>query len=234
MRYELKIVFPVFEKDNILKKMFSNSSMIREIYHERQINNIYFDSLGYSDYLANLHGAALRKKYRIRWYGELHQDILAPTLELKYKQGLVGGKKYVKLPSFSFNSEFSYYDYFSMLRENFAEYSDEQQFMLGELLSRNPVLVNTYKRRYFLTADEKYRLTLDEDMQFYNFNSAKETSCHTFSYTDPNILSEIKFEPENLDGAAKLVNELGYRIYKNSKYVNGINCVLYNSQLIAL
>lgn len=234
MRYELKIVFPSLEKDNILKKMFSNSLMIREIYNERQINNIYFDSLGYSDYLDNLHGSAQRKKYRIRWYGELHQDILAPILELKHKQGLVGGKKYVKLPNFSFNPEFSYYEYFSLLRENFVEYSAEQQFMISELLSRNPVLVNTYKRRYFLTADEKYRLTLDEDMKFYNFNSAKEANYHTFYYADPNILSEIKFEPENLDGAVKLVNELGYRIYKNSKYVNGINCVLYNSQLVAL
>lgn len=233
MRYELKILFPVFEKDTILRNLFSNSLMIREIYHERQINNIYFDSLGYSDYLANLHGDALRKKYRIRWYGELHQKALEPTLELKYKQGLVGGKKFVKLPDFSFNSDFSHCDYFALLRKTFSEYSDEQQHMLGELLSRNPVLVNTYKRRYFLTANEKYRLTIDIDMNYSHFDNAKILTPQRFGCAEPNVVLEIKFESENVDGATKLINELGYRIYKNSKYVNGINNVLYGMQPVA-
>lgn len=227
MRYELKILLSSQDKEKVLKKIFSHPNMIREIYHERQINNIYFDTTGYSDYLASANGADMRKKYRIRWYGEQNQKEISSLLELKYKKGMVGSKKFVSMPTFSLENSFSYVDLFHKIRENFHSYSPEEQFLLGELLGRSPVLLNTYTRRYFVTDDEKFRLTLDENMCFYSlyFNQP-----YLFVGRDKNLLIEIKFDAENVKDARKLVNSLGLRVGKNSKYVNGVNFVLHGAQ----
>lgn len=227
MRYELKILFSPLEKEGMLKRIFSHPSLIREIYEERQINNIYFDTGGYSDYLASVNGSDIRKKYRIRWYGALNQEKTAALLELKYKKGMVGGKKIVTIPSFSTTHSFDSITYFQELRQKFPHFSPEEQFMVGELLGRTPTVLNTYTRRYFVTADETFRFTLDENMHFY---SLLLDQVPTEVGVDKNLLIEVKFEEENVREARDLIHSLGLRVGKNSKYVNGVNLVLYGSE----
>ncbi len=229
MRYEFKIPLPEDDYHTVIRKLFSSNYLIREIYQERQINNIYFDTLGYTDYLSNTHGDSERKKYRIRWYGKLNDKITSPTLEQKYKKGMLGGKKSISLPEFIFDSSFSFQNYSSYLKERLLSSSDEYDWMVGELLQRNPVLVNQYRRRYYLTANGKYRITLDHDIMYYHYQSALYNKNNTFGTRDPRMIIEIKFDAKDLRGAEQLINDLGYRVYKNSKYVNGINAILYHS-----
>lgn len=232
MRYELKFLFSCEEYEAVLKRMHDNAYGIREIYCERQINNIYLDTLGYSDYLANFHGDDQRLKYRIRWYGQLHGKIEKPVLELKYKQEALGGKRMAEVPEFNFDEHFSWQNYARILRTEMLDLSPEGIAMYSEVLGRIPALVNTYTRRYFMTANTKYRLTVDQNMNFYTLQSAVSSKSDLFATHDPHILLEVKFEEADLDGAKGLINSLGYRVYKNSKYSNGIQSALYGAQLV--
>ncbi|MFI3250374.1 MAG: polyphosphate polymerase domain-containing protein [Eubacteriales bacterium] len=220
MRYELKILFPKEEKEQMLAKL--SSLFISEIYHERQVNNIYFDTVGLSDYSASINGADTRKKYRIRWYGKLAQKEVNSLLELKYKKGMIGDKKFVSLPTFSMASAFDYTKIFQEIRHHFNTYTPEEQFLLGELLGRTPAVINTYQRRYFSTKDEKFRITLDESMDFY---ATMFQSPPVYCGSHEQLLLEIKFDQNHPKEAGDLVNSLGLRVGKNSKYVNAINCV---------
>lgn len=226
MRYELKIVLPPHSKQELLTRMRCSKFFIKEIYRKRQVNNIYFDTTNYTDYQASVNGNDLRRKYRIRWYGDLTREFINPHLECKYKRGLSGGKDICELLPINLGEEFDILEYNAMLKRRFHTLDDKQQFMIGEMLSRNPVLINTYDREYFITADEKYRLTVDENMLFYSYNTINLSKTPIISASDTNIILEIKFDVNDVDGARELINELGYRLGKNSKYVNGINSIL--------
>lgn len=228
MRYELKIVLPKHFKQELLTKLRCSKYFINEIYEKRQVNNIYFDTVNYTDYLASVNGNDTRKKYRIRWYGELVEDRIIPQLECKYKQGMAGGKNLCELLPFHIDEEFDYVEYYGLLKRRFHTLNETQQYMIGELLSRVPVLINTYERQYFMTLDGKYRLTIDENMLFYNYNKLNFSHNPIVSLEEQNILLEVKFDVSDVVGAKKLINELGYRLGKNSKYVNGINSILGN------
>lgn len=226
MRYELKIVLPQYLKQDLLTRLRCSKYFIKEIYHDRQINNIYFDTTNYTDYLASVNGSDERKKYRIRWYGDFKKDYITPHLECKYKKGLAGGKNMCEILPINLDDEFNHLEYYALLKRRYHTLDSNQQYMIGELLSRNPVLINTYHRQYFITADEKYRLTVDDNMLFYDYNSINFSKTPIISTADTNIILEIKFDVNDIDGAKKLVNDIGYRLGKNSKYVNGIKGIL--------
>ena len=63
-----------------------NTAMFSEIFSERLVNNIYFDSENLKNYYANIYGDMERKKIRIRWYGSLFDYVDKPVLELKIKK----------------------------------------------------------------------------------------------------------------------------------------------------
>ena len=83
--------------ENIVMK---HSAFFSEIFHERYINNIYFDFLNFNNFKDNIDGNMYRTKYRIRWYGDMLTKIETPVLELKIKKGLVGTKESYKLNQF--------------------------------------------------------------------------------------------------------------------------------------
>lgn len=227
MRYELKIIFSQGEQWKIEQRLLSSPYFIKEIFHPRQVNNIYFDTVNYSDYISAVQGAEFRKKYRVRWYGDLWEKVSEPQLELKYKRGWEGGKEAFSLPDFTLQ-DLDIGEYFQNLREKLADYKPEEQAMLGELFGRNPVLLNSYQRKYFQTADEKFRFTLDEAMVFYDVHSCIQGHCDFPVSCDPKILLEVKFDSDLVEEGSLLLNQLGFRLSKNSKYVNGIDSVVYH------
>ena len=80
----------------------SNSAFFKEVFHERQINNIYLDTDEYKFYFDNVDGVADRQKARIRWYGNTLGELEKPKLEIKLKKGLVGDKWTFTLDPFVF------------------------------------------------------------------------------------------------------------------------------------
>lgn len=216
-RYERKFIVPdhhsVKELEHQLK---SNSRLFSEIFHQRQVNNIYFDSRDYSNYHDNVIGLANRKKFRIRWYGDAFGRIENPKLEVKIKKGLIGDKWTFDMKSFTLNNEFSAEYIQGVFNDSNLPLSIHE-----ELKMSIPTLLNTYQRKYFLSFDQRFRITLDFDLRYHNME-VRRNNFNKIPLKDPNKIIEMKYQREDDDDAKKITSQFSFRLHKNSKYVNGI------------
>jgi len=219
-RYERKFTVPnEFSLKTIEQFIKRNKALFREVFHLRQVNNIYFDSVAYNDYLDNVLGVSDRKKTRIRWYGDTFGEIKKPVLEIKIKKGLVGDKWSYKLKPFVLDNDFD-----DNTIQNIFKASELPLPILESVKMVSPTLLNSYLRKYFLSADNKFRVTLDYkllyhkiDKRFNNFNFAPAT--------DANKIIELKYGLMDDKQANAISTQFPFRLNKNSKYVNGVNTI---------
>src|SRR5436190_13685235 len=106
-RYERKFLVPADCGISSDLGIRHNPALFTGIYHPRTVNNIYLDSSALRHYFANLQGAQIRTKVRIRWYDELHGHVALPVLEFKTKQGLLGQKTSFPLKPFHLDGAFT-------------------------------------------------------------------------------------------------------------------------------
>src|SRR3989338_2665467 len=107
LRHERKFLISDYSAADIEQIVKFNPACFTEIYHQRTVNNIYFDSLAFDSYYDNIEGNTNRTKARIRWYGNLFGEIENAILEFKIKKGLLGRKEYYSLNPFILNANFS-------------------------------------------------------------------------------------------------------------------------------
>ena len=62
--------------------MLNSNLSFEHSYDKRQINSIYFDNNSFGSVTESLEGTSIRKKTRIRWYGNQLKETPA-TLEIK-------------------------------------------------------------------------------------------------------------------------------------------------------
>jgi len=215
-RYERKFIIPnssLIEAKNFLKL---HPAIFSEIYHTRSVNNIYLDTIEFKNYFDNINGISSRKKYRIRWYGDLFNKILKPYLEIKIKHGALGRKKIYPLDSFIFDNKFN----INALKSVFNN-SELPEDLLAQLAILKPVLVNRYLRKYYQSKDKKYRITLDSELKYYRFN-LHHNNFFIYSKDLEKIVLEMKYSIVDEPYAQDLSSYIPFRVDKNSKYVNGI------------
>ena len=202
------------EIENIIK---SHPAIFHEIYSKRNVNNIYFDNTDLTSYKDNIEGERDRKKVRIRWYGNLFGVCKNPVLEVKYKTGLIGWKERHSLNDFNLSVDeyFNYkniYDYL-IKSKKFDLFKLDLKFLF-------PTLLNCYQRTYYLSFDKKFRITLDNKMEFYSINPIVN---HFKLFSDEEkVVVELKYNRINSGGANYITKYFPFRITKNSKYVLGI------------
>lgn len=219
-RYERKFTVPNSLRYSTIEQFIKrNTALFREVFHLRQVNNIYFDTASYNDYFDNVLGVSDRRKIRIRWYGETFGNIEKPVLELKIKKGIVGDKWSFKLEPFILDNDFTNETIQFVFKK-----SNLPLPILESVKMVTPTLLNSYSRRYYLSANNKFRITIDFkllyhkiDKRFNNFNFAPES--------DKNKIIELKYGLEDDDVAKSISTEFPFRLTKNSKYVNGVNTI---------
>jgi hypothetical protein len=160
-------------------------------------------------------GKGSRKKARIRWYGDLFGNIEKPVLEFKVREGYLGNKLSFGLKPFTLNENFRYRD----LKKVFLD-SDLPEWAYEVLQHLSPALLNRYGRKYFLSFDGKFRLTIDNDLSYHAIEPAHNTFLR--SYRGDDFIVEVKYDFENDDKAPFISNNLPFRLTKSSKYVNGM------------
>lgn len=203
-----------FEIENILRL---HPALFFQIFKERRVNNIYLDSHELNNYLDNLNGNSPRLKIRIRWYGKTFGAI-NPKLELKIKNNEFGWKLIFPLKQFNLDKNFS--DKI-LYRELFSK--SELPKLLSEMLKLySPVVLNSYKRKYFISADKKYRFTLDKDMTYYKLMFGYNSFKHKFIDRENKIL-ELKYKQEDYEIVHRITQHLPFRLSNSSKYVGGID-----------
>ena len=216
-RYERKFIISELSKYEIEAIVKLHPAIFSEIYHERSVNNIYFDTHDMTNYFKNVDGLSQRAKYRVRWYGDLFGEIRKPVLEVKLKDGQLGAKLHYPLDSMVIDSEMSNARIKEIILS--ADLPDE---LMWDLKSVNYTLMNRYIRKYYLSQDKKFRITIDSDMRYIQLSHFYNTYLNQIVDYQHNIL-ELKYEKEHDSLAREVTNDFRFRMTKSSKYVTGID-----------
>lgn len=216
-RKERKYAITEVNYDVVENFVRSHPALFSKPYPPRQVNNIYFDTPKHRNYSANVVGAKSRRKFRIRWYGEQYGRIEKPVLEIKIKEGLAGSKRYFRLAPFDLEPGFSQDDFKKMVME--SDIPDDAKEAMRHFV---PTLLNGYKRKYFLSSDRKFRLTLDNNLMYTRIARYQNYFMRRVIDRDTTVM-EIKYDIQYDEEVSRISNYFPFRMTKNSKYVNGID-----------
>ncbi len=217
-RYERKYFITSLSKYEVECVVKMHPAAFSEIFHQRFVNNLYFDTVCFGNFRDNVEGATDRLKVRVRWYGELFGDIQNPTLELKIKKGLLGKKVSMKINPFTLKAD-------SDLSGVLGSVSETQDTLKIDYKSLKPALINRYSRRYYRSSDRCYRITIDGDQSFYEVNGKDNFFLNRIVDRDSVIL-ELKYQQDHDSGAGYISTAFPFRLTKSSKYVRGIQQIM--------
>ncbi len=215
-RYERKFVAATLSRPEVETAIRFHPAIFREVYPPRFINNIYFDSLGFSHYHDNKDGVRDRVKARIRWYGDLFRTVQQPRLELKIKLGAVMRKEVYPLGPLTVDHDLRY-DHVAAAFRN----ADIPEMLRTDLLCLRMTLLNRYCRKYYLSACRAYRITVDWDLSYYRIVHSGNLFVH--KQTDhTSVIVELKYPIDRDAGSSKIAAHLPFRVDRFSKYATGI------------
>jgi len=221
-RYERKFLINGLSKEQVEAIVKLNVGMFKEIYYERKVNNIYLDSINKESFNDNVIGINKRKKVRIRWYDDFKGIIKNPILEFKIKNNDLGRKNGFKINDFKLDHEFSFKRFYNktILKSNLPNK------VIQNIKALNFSLMNSYTRKYFMSIDKKYRITIDSNLEYHKIDNNKNNFIKNIK--DKNtIILELKYKLEDDNNVKKIINQLPFRVDKNSKYVTGVE-LLYH------
>lgn len=217
-RYERKFVAVKFNRLQAEAVIKQNSAFFVSVFHPRSVNNIYFDTPGLDCYFDNLFGNGHRWKARIRWYGEVFGPVKSPILEFKIKKGFVGTKKSFRLPDFKIDKS----DFDGRILNNVFKKADLPEHIREKLKGVLPVLLNTYERSYFKSLDKNFRITIDDNLTYYNLRPTWNKFQFKFK-EELKVVVELKYDQEWDKDANKITTQFPFRLDKNSKFVAGMS-----------
>jgi hypothetical protein len=91
-----------------------------------------------------------------------------------------------------------------------------------------PRLANSYTRKYYLSADKRFRLTVDTDIRFFQLGFFHPNFKGQY-LDDQSIVVELKYSSSDKDDldAGEVTNNFPFRVTKNSKYVGGVDRIYF-------
>lgn len=219
-RYELKLITPEVNLPQVRSWLRLHPNCFNVAFPDRQINNLYFDTPHLDSYSDNLAGISLRKKLRLRWYGSDFTN-LHSTLELKCKRSFQGWKVSQRIEQPIDLTEHSWVSLRDRLllelnpqmRESFIRYSW-------------PVLLNQYKREYYLSFDKKVRVTLDFAITAYDQRLSGYPNTSRGIVPLGKMVIEVKANREDQAFLCEALASLPLRVGKHSKYALAMESIL--------
>lgn len=186
-----------------------------EPYPERIVNNVYFDSPDYLAVSENLAGISARTKVRVRWYGNGSTG-LPGVLELKRKRNGFGWKlRYdLEIPRCEHGVPWRW-----LRRELTQQLPAEGKHWLD--VNPQPCLINSYRRRYFVSRDDGVRVTIDTDQKVWDQRFKPHVNLLHDAHLNSKMVVEVKFDRADHAAASELIQGLPIRVSRHSKYLNG-------------
>lgn len=220
LRYERKFLVEELDAYQARVLIRMHPALFTSPYPPRQVNSLYLDDPDLGDYYDNVGGAAERKKVRLRWYGGVFGEIEHPALEIKFKRGLVGGKQRYPLAGLRLAAGFG-----DPLLQKAVQAAVLPQDVRSLLKGLRTVLLNSYQRQYFVSADQRFRLTLDTGLVFYQANQAPGNSFIYHQRADRQVILELKYDSQHEMLAQRVAGFFPFRATRSSKYVQGMERV---------
>jgi SPX domain protein involved in polyphosphate accumulation len=186
-------------------------------YLDRWVNNVYFDTPALGAYEENLAGLSRRRKLRLRWYGHEHLPASA-VFEVKLRLNSLGAKHRTAV---------------ELDAPDAASWRDVKEELRAQLRGRtaidfdsmsDPVILNRYRRTYYVAEHAEVRLTIDRDVRFVDQRLSAYPRYGPAHVLKGYVVFEAKV-PAYRD-PTRILRNLPMRLSRNSKYVIGIRTVL--------
>ncbi len=208
-RYERKYLTEDYLPDQLEGFLKTGASYFKQLYYQRRVWSMYFDTPDKLYYQQNLMGGQRRKKVRVRWYE--HDEKLSPVqLEVKMRDGEVLRKEVYKLKQ-DINKIG-----LNKLKKHVREWL---KLSASEAYDLCPVMVNSYERKYFRTEAHQIRVTIDSDLRFQHIRDFnKKRMVNRLQGT----ILEAKYKVKNDKWLDRIVQDWPLRISKSSKYMMGV------------
>ena len=221
LRYEVKYVARATDLHRLLSWVRTAKAGFAEPFPPRQVNNVYFDTFDQFAYRENLSGASARSKVRFRWYGEGDEPSKG-TLEIKRRRTSVGWKLSYRVGPVSL---------MGVPWPHFRRAMREQ--LPGDAriwLDANPlqVLINRYRRRYFISRDGRIRLTVDWDQRVYDQRPYPTPNLTRRANLPDTLVVELKFDRADRKIANRYAQGIPIRLSRNAKYVVGVQAITHD------
>jgi hypothetical protein len=218
-RYEKKFVVEGMSAAEAITLLKLHPALFRELYPPRYVNNIYLDTPLLGDYYSNVNGYNQRRKVRVRWYHNLFRQVNDAVLEFKNKQGEVGTKEQFPFPAFKMDATLTEHEFRAVVRA--SALPDEVKMRLRDL---EFAMLNRYKRWYYATPDEAFRITVDAELGFYHLGKLSNNFRQHFRDYH-NLIVELKYLVADDKEAQRVCSSLPFRITRSSKYISGVESV---------
>lgn len=206
-RYERKFIInnlSIPELENLLRL---SPLKFKKKFFQRKVNSIYFDDYNSNSILENLDGNNFKTKFRLRWYGD-KKFIKSPILELKKKESYINSKELFQIKNFE-KMKFSKKNIELILNQL------KKKFMF--LLNKSAISSTHYNRLYFISSKKSVRATIDFDINYFDIKN-----CINLNKYSKSIILEIKYLNKNDEIVRKNLENISFRISKNSKYLNSL------------
>jgi len=215
-RYEIKFVAYEHRLPALLTWIKSHWAVFRSPYPERWVNSIYFDTYNYHSFLENLSGASARIKVRYRWYGR-DVKIDKGTLEVKCKRNYFGWKLNYKVATSPYADGNQWRDTLASIR---SQISGEGWYWIEK--HPMPIFINQYYRKYFVSHDERVRITVDTHQNVWDQRFKPSPNFLHKTNLPKTVVVELKFHRNDQEYAAEVIQGMPLRVSRHSKYITGV------------
>ena len=110
-----------------------------------------------------------------------------------------------------------------LIFKNIFRKSKLKNDIYNEISTKFPSLINSYERKYYLSRNKLFRVTIDQKLSYY-YVSPNVKEVLTKNNQD-SIVVEIKYDSDNDKELHQITNQLPFRLSRNSKYVQGFSNV---------
>lgn len=219
-RLEIKFVAPVLEIGRMENWLRLHAGDFYKPFPDRWVNNAYFDTQDCLAYSENISGSSTRNKLRYRWYGKAEYPD-AGNLEVKLKRNYFGWKRRFKCS----DSPYSAGDRWADIRRTLAgKLGIEAKLWLDA--RPNTTILNRYYRQYFVTRDDRVRVTIDSRQTVFDQRYKSFPNVVHKTNIPATIVVEVKFGRSDRDFASQLIQRIPIRVSRNSKYVIGLKSMI--------
>jgi len=214
-RVELKCLYNENDLPFLERNLHLSELSFYQPYPPRFINSLYFDTYDLASVDESLNGSSVRTKTRCRWYGDLIQKGKG-TLELKKKRGHLSWKLLQK-NIFTINASSKSWD-------GFISPDIISGITKIGLNSHNqfPASLVRYRRKYFVSSDSKIRVTIDNQLQFFDQRLSSVPNVKISENSHAGIVLEIKLLEKNANRLPLISNKINFTPSRFSKYCESL------------
>ncbi len=218
-RLEIKFVAPESEVFRLEQWLRLHPAGFYQPHPERWVNNLYFDTHHFFAYTENLSGASYRTKLRYRWYGQ-HAYPIEGALEVKCKRNYFGWKLRYPIGRSPYSEGANWRD----IHQSLIEQAGPEGRRWLEA-NPQPVIINRYHRRYYVSGDDRIRATIDVEQSLFDQRYKPFPNVSNAANAPRTLVVEIKFDRGDRELASRVIQGIPVRVSRNSKYIIGLKAV---------